>query len=128
MARFFFLCSSSAAYLAKLNPQTAAPSLTLSTDASPNITLRNLGTLAATNLRVKKAGDFVNLEFDLLAKYKWDRYEFLFSISNIANKKWRSAQFFHESQLQTEPAPVNDIHFTPGEPLTIKAGMTVHLW
>jgi len=66
--------------------------------------------------------------FDLLAKYKWDRYEFLFSISNIANKKWRSAQFFHESQLQTEPAPVNDIHFTPGEPLTIKAGMTVHLW
>ncbi len=66
--------------------------------------------------------------FDLLAKYKWDRYEFLFSINNIANKKWRSAQFFHESQLPGEPTPVNDIHFTPGEPLTIKAGMTVHLW
>ncbi len=66
--------------------------------------------------------------FDLLAKYKWDRYEFLFSINNIANKKWRSAQFFHESQLATEPARVNDIHFTPGEPLTIKAGVTVHLW
>ncbi len=45
------LCSGSAAYLAKLNP-TAAPSLALSTDASPNITLRNLGTLAATNLQL----------------------------------------------------------------------------
>lgn len=66
--------------------------------------------------------------FDLLAKYKWSRYEFLFSIINLANKKWRSAQFFHESQLKTEAQPVNDIHFTPGEPLTIKAGVTVHLW
>ncbi len=45
-------CSGNAAYLAKLNPQTSAPSLALSTDASPNITLRNLGTLAATNLQL----------------------------------------------------------------------------
>ncbi|HEX9263660.1 MAG TPA: TonB-dependent receptor plug domain-containing protein [Candidatus Binatia bacterium] len=66
--------------------------------------------------------------FDLLAKYKWQRYEFLFSIINIANKKWRAAQFFHDSQLRTEGAPVSDIHFTPGEPLTIKAGFTIHLW
>ena len=53
------LCSGSAAYLAKLNPlnnsQTAAPSLALSTDASPNITLRNLGSLPATNLQLTAA-------------------------------------------------------------------------
>jgi outer membrane receptor protein involved in Fe transport len=72
--------------------------------------------------------------FDLLAKYKWDRFEFLFSILNLANTRWKSAQFFHTSQLQNNPrfpnegSPVADIHFTPGEPLTIKAGMTVHLW
>jgi hypothetical protein len=45
-------CSGNAAYLAKLNTQTAAPSLALSTDASPNITLRNLGSTAATNLQL----------------------------------------------------------------------------
>jgi hypothetical protein len=45
-------CSGNAAYLAKLNPQTPAPSLTLSTDASPNVTLRNLGSSAATNLQL----------------------------------------------------------------------------
>jgi hypothetical protein len=49
-------CSGSAAFLAKLNPlnnpQTAAPSLALSTDASPNLTLRNLGSTAATNLQL----------------------------------------------------------------------------
>jgi outer membrane receptor protein involved in Fe transport len=65
--------------------------------------------------------------FDLLAKYKWRRYEFLFSINNLANTRWKAAQFFHESQLPGKPA-VNDIHFTPGEPLTVKAGMSVHLW
>jgi len=32
--------------------------------------------------------------FDLLAKYNWERYEFLFSIINVANKKWRAAQIF----------------------------------
>lgn len=66
--------------------------------------------------------------FDLLLKYKLDRYEFLFSIDNIANKKWRAAQFVFESQLPGEAAPVRDFHFTPGDPLTIRAGITVHLW
>ncbi|HEY1372153.1 MAG TPA: TonB-dependent receptor plug domain-containing protein [Candidatus Binatia bacterium] len=72
--------------------------------------------------------------FDLLAKYKWDRFEFLFSILNLANTRWKAAQFFHDSQIRGNPrfpnelVPVNDIHFTPGEPLTIKAGMTIHLW
>ncbi len=46
------LCSGSAAYLTKFNPNTAAPSLSLSTDASPNLTLRNLGSIAATNLQL----------------------------------------------------------------------------
>jgi len=45
-------CAGSAAYLAKLNPQTASPSLALSTDASPNLTLRNLGSTAAANLQL----------------------------------------------------------------------------
>ncbi len=46
------LCAGSAAYLAKLNPTTAAPTLALSTDANPNITLRNLGSAPATNLQI----------------------------------------------------------------------------
>jgi trimeric autotransporter adhesin len=45
------LCAGSAAYIAKLNP-AAAPSLALSTDNSPNLTLRNLGSASATNLQL----------------------------------------------------------------------------
>jgi predicted small lipoprotein YifL len=49
-------CAGSAAYLTKVNPATAAASLALSTDDSPNITLRNLGSAAATNLQLAATG------------------------------------------------------------------------
>jgi outer membrane receptor protein involved in Fe transport len=72
--------------------------------------------------------------FDLLLKYVWNRYDFNFSITNLANKKWWAGQQYHNSQIRNdprlptvnEPDPVNDIHFTPGAPLTVRAGMTVH--
>jgi len=72
--------------------------------------------------------------FDFLARYKWNRYDFDFSVTNLANKRWRAGQLFHDSQVRNDPrlptvnelAPVNDIHFTPGAPLTIRAGVTVH--
>jgi hypothetical protein len=46
------LCSGTAAYLAKLNPTIPAPSLALSSDNAPNLTLRNLGSDTATNLQL----------------------------------------------------------------------------
>ncbi|MDW5266609.1 MULTISPECIES: choice-of-anchor D domain-containing protein [Acidobacteriaceae] len=50
------LCAGSAAYLTKVDPATAAPSLALSADDSPNLTLRNLGSAAATNLQLAATG------------------------------------------------------------------------
>ena len=46
------LCSGSAAFLAKLDPITSAPSLALSTDDGPNLTLRNLGSAPANSLQI----------------------------------------------------------------------------
>ncbi len=45
------ICPGSAAYLARLS-DTAAPSLALSYDAAPNLTLRNLGSLQANALNI----------------------------------------------------------------------------
>ena len=45
------LCEGSGAYLSKFN-LTAAPSLAFSADAAPNVILRNLGSVAATELRL----------------------------------------------------------------------------
>jgi outer membrane receptor protein involved in Fe transport len=68
--------------------------------------------------------------FDLFLKYVWKRYEFFVQFQNLANKKWRSAEHVFESRLQSEPLGVGtlDAHFTPGDPFTVKAGVTVHLW
>ncbi|MGH7808995.1 MAG: TonB-dependent receptor [Candidatus Binatia bacterium] len=67
--------------------------------------------------------------FDLLLKYVWQRYEFFIQFQNLANKKWRSAEHTFVSRLQGEPADgVLDSHFTPGDPFTVKAGITIHLW
>jgi outer membrane receptor protein involved in Fe transport len=70
--------------------------------------------------------------FDLFLKYVWQRYEFFVQFQNLANAKWRSAEHAFESRTASEVAaglPGRlDSHFTPGDPFTAKAGITVHLW
>jgi outer membrane receptor protein involved in Fe transport len=68
--------------------------------------------------------------FDLFLKYVWRRYEFFLEFQNLANTKWRSTEHVFESRLPTEPSGVGtlDSHFTPGDPFTVKGGITIHLW
>jgi outer membrane receptor protein involved in Fe transport len=70
--------------------------------------------------------------FDLFLKYVWQRYEIFVQFQNLANAKWRSAEHAFESRTASEVAvglPGRlDSHFTPGDPFTVRAGMTVHLW
>jgi outer membrane receptor protein involved in Fe transport len=67
--------------------------------------------------------------FDLFLKYVWQRYEFFVQFQNLANVKWRSAEHAFVSRLRGEPPEgVLDSHFTPGDPFTVKAGITIHLW
>ena len=49
-------CTGTAAFLSLLNTTTSAPSLSLSTNDLPNITLRNLGSAAATGLTLTVTG------------------------------------------------------------------------
>jgi hypothetical protein len=91
------------------------------------IQLRSVGDRYGTEDRSVNIRGYNILDLNL--RYKWSRYEFLFAIDNIANTKWRAAQFVFESRLPGEPAMgVRDIHFTPGDPLTARAGVTIHLW
>jgi outer membrane receptor protein involved in Fe transport len=67
--------------------------------------------------------------FDLFLKYVWKRFEFFLSLQNLANTRWRGAQHIFVSRLRGEPPDgVLDAHFTPGDPFTVKAGFTVHMW
>ena len=44
---------------------------------------------------------------------------------NIFNRKWNETQFATESRLKNETSGVDEIHFTPGTPFSIRASVTV---
>jgi len=68
--------------------------------------------------------------FDLFLKYIWQqRHEFFVAFQNLANTKWRSAEHAVTSRLQGEPPEgVLGANFTPGDPFTATAGVTMRLW
>ena len=65
--------------------------------------------------------------FNWNARYRYRNLEAFLSIENLADVKWREAQFFFTSRLPGEPAGgVDDIHFTPGNPRTFLGGLALH--
>jgi outer membrane receptor protein involved in Fe transport len=61
---------------------------------------------------------------ELLLAYKWKKWELKISGENIFDVNWREAQFNTESRLQSEADPVTEIHYTPGTPRFLKAGIS----
>lgn len=62
---------------------------------------------------------------DAAINYSTERWEAGLAIQNVLNTKWKETQFDTESRLQNEPAPVSEIHFTPGTPFFARASFTV---
>ena len=56
--------------------------------------------------------------------YTRKRWEAGIAIQNLFDVKWKETQFETESKLQNEPAPVSEIHFTPGTPFFVRASFT----
>ena len=69
------------------------------------------------------------IDFDLSERYQLPvkmshgRLEAFLFIQNLFNTKWEQAIFAFESQLRNEAAPVNGIHFVPGNPRTVMGGV-----
>ncbi len=68
------------------------------------------------------------------ASYKWKNLELFARADNLFNVAWNEAQFDTESRLRypdatgnftgaLETAPVSELHYTPGYPFSIRAGM-----
>jgi outer membrane receptor protein involved in Fe transport len=62
---------------------------------------------------------------DILLAYNWKKFELTISAENIFSSEWREAQFDTESRLQFDPQPVSEIHYTPGTPRFLKAGISL---
>lgn len=76
---------------------------------------------AAEDNSIVAKGYFI---MDAVVNYTADRFQIALSAENLFNQKWKEAQFATESMLRGESEPVTEIHFTPGTPLFIKAGIT----
>ncbi|MCU0374767.1 MAG: TonB-dependent receptor, partial [Chitinophagaceae bacterium] len=62
---------------------------------------------------------------DAAINYTKKRWEAGIAIQNILNQKWKETQFDTESRLQQEPAPVSEIHFTPGTPFFARVSLSI---
>jgi len=58
------------------------------------------------------------LLFDLVASHKLGDFELGLTILNLLNSEWREAQFAEESRVSPAGELREDVHFTPGAPLT----------
>ncbi len=63
---------------------------------------------------------------DIIMSYHLRKFDFTISAENLLNTEWREAQFDTESRLRFEAQPVSEIHYTPGTPRFIKAGVTFY--
>lgn len=58
---------------------------------------------------------------DLNMNYQWKNCSAGIVVNNVFNVKWKETQFATESRLANEAAPVDENHFTPGTPFSIRA-------
>jgi outer membrane cobalamin receptor len=98
--------------------------LTLPWGLASNLEMRYLGDRPANEDRSATAKGYT--VFDWTTRYRYRQAAVFASIENLFDTQWREAQFFYSSQLRNEPAPVNDIHFTPGVPRTFLLGVSYY--
>jgi hypothetical protein len=59
---------------------------------------------------------------ELIASYRLGSAEILLAVDNLFDVDWNEAQFATTSRLHDEPAPVTELHFTPGAGRSIQLG------
>lgn len=62
---------------------------------------------------------------DFSCNYTRKHYEIGVAIENLLNVQWNEAQFDTVSKLKNEPAPVEDLNFTPGNPFNARIKLAV---
>lgn len=86
------------------------------------INVRHLGTRPANeDNSIEAIGYTVS---DIYAQYTYKKATFRVDVNNVFDVDWNETQFATESRLQNEPAPVEEIHFTPGTPFFAKATLS----
>ena len=56
--------------------------------------------------------------------YTFGPFKYFVTVENLFDVSWNEAQFDTESRLAGESEPVSEIHFTPGNPRNVQAGIS----
>ena len=56
--------------------------------------------------------------------YTYGPFQYFIAVENLFDVDWNEAQFDTESRLRDETEPMAEIHFTPGNPLNLQAGIS----
>lgn len=89
---------------------------------SGGLSYRYIGNRPANeNNTITAKGYFVS---DAVVAYKIGKVNVSLIGENIFNTQWNEAQFATLTQLQNEPQPVEELHFTPGNPFFIRMSVS----
>jgi hypothetical protein len=61
---------------------------------------------------------------NLSAGYRFGYFRVFVFLENMLNSEWNEAQFDTESRLFFEQESVSELHFTPGNPINVQAGIS----
>ena len=62
---------------------------------------------------------------DFSGAYQRGAWRFNLAVENVLDTMWNEAQFDTESRLRDEKEPVSEIHFTPGNPINMRLGVSL---
>lgn len=101
----------------------AGATVTLDNGLTSSLRLRHFGSAPLIEDNSVRSKPTTLLNFGLA--YEISSYTIDLDIFNVLNSKSNDISYFYESQLQGEIEPVEDLHFHPVEPFTVRLGLRI---
>ena len=109
-----------------------APTRTFSGGVAVRLPFGTFGALRVRHIGARPATDDGSITAEgftvasALVGHRYGPFEVALDVENLFDTEWREVQFATESQLPGEAEPVEEIHFAPGWPRTVRGTLTAY--
>ena len=101
----------------------AGATLTFQNGITSSLRLRHLGTAPLIEDNSVRSEPTTLVNFGL--SYEFSAYSIDLDVFNIFNSGAKDISYYYASQLRGEAAPIEDIHYHPVEPFTVRIGLKI---
>jgi outer membrane cobalamin receptor len=101
----------------------AGATLNFQNGVTGSLRIRHLGNAPLIEDNSVRSNPTTLVNFGLA--YEFSSYTIDLDVFNVLNSKSNDVSYFYESKLENESLPVNDMHFHPVEPFTVRLGFRV---